>query len=124
MLASSELVAFVATSDLHRAAEFYGETLGLETEQESPIALLFNANGTVIRVTLVDQLSPAPYTVLGWAVRDIEQTIRSLQSKGVRFERFHGMEHDDLGVWTAPGGDRVAWFKDPDGNVLSLTQPG
>ena len=123
MLSASDLVGFVATTDLPRAGEFYGETLGLESLGESPIARMFNANGTTLRVTLVDELRPAPYTVLGWMVADIGETIRSLEAQGVHFERFPDMEQDDLGIWTTPGGDRVAWFKDPDGNILSLTQP-
>ena len=122
MLESSQLVAFVATTDLDRANSFYGDVLGLVPIYESPIVRVFNANGTKLRVTLVDELVPAPFTVLGWTVDDIEESVRSLQAKAVAFERFPPMEQDELGVWTTPGGDRVAWFRDPDGNVLSLTQ--
>lgn len=122
MLESSQLVGFVATTDLERAGAFYGGSLGLERLDETPIACVFNANGTVLRVTVVDELVPAPYTVLGWTVNDIEASVRSLQAKGVTFERFSGVDQDDLCVWKTPGGDRVAWFKDPDGNLLSLTQ--
>jgi len=121
MLGSSDLVGFVATTDLARARAFYGDVLGLEHVGESPVAQIFNVNGTALRVTLVDHAITAPYTVLGWSVVDIEKTMRSLEAKGVTFERFPGMNQGDLGVWTTPGGDRVAWFKDPDGNVLSLT---
>ena len=122
MLATSDLVGFVPTTDLVRAGAFYGDALGLESVQETPIALLFKANGAMVRVTLVDQASPAPYTILGWSVTAIEDVVGRLSERGVAFERFPGMEHDDFGVWTSPGGDRVAWFKDPDGNVLSLTE--
>jgi len=122
MLGSSDLVGFVATTDLARARSFYGDVLGLEHVDESPVAHVFNANGTALRVTLVDHATTAPYTVLGWSVVDIEEAIRSLEEKGVSFERFPEMNQDDLGVWTTPGGDRVAWFKDPDGNVISVTQ--
>jgi catechol 2,3-dioxygenase-like lactoylglutathione lyase family enzyme len=122
MLGSSQLVGFVATTDLDRAGRFYEGVLGLAPIYESPIVRVFNANGTKLRVTLVDELVPAPFTVLGWTVNDIEASVRSLQAKVVAFERFPGMEQDELGVWTTPGGDRVAWFRDPDGNVLSLTQ--
>jgi catechol 2,3-dioxygenase-like lactoylglutathione lyase family enzyme len=123
MLGASDLVAFVATTDLARATSFYGDALGLGLKETTPIAVVFDAHGTLLRVTLVDQHSPAPFTVLGWSVDTIEDTVRALGGRGVAFERFAGMDQDDLGIWTTPGGDRVAWFKDPDGNVLSLTQP-
>jgi catechol 2,3-dioxygenase-like lactoylglutathione lyase family enzyme len=122
MLESSDLVAFVATTDLDRARAFYGDVLGLSVVEESPFACVFDAHGTQIRVTPVGEIRIAPYTVLGWAVADIVAMVRALGSAGVRFERFPGMDQDDLGVWAAPGGARVAWFTDPDGNVLSLTQ--
>ncbi len=122
MLGSSELVAFVATTDLDRARAFYGGVLGLPLVEEGPFACVFDAHGTQLRVTPVAEILTAPYTVLGWAVVDIAATVRALGGAGVRFERFAGMEQDELGVWTAPGGARVAWFPDPDGNVLSLTQ--
>jgi catechol 2,3-dioxygenase-like lactoylglutathione lyase family enzyme len=123
MLGSSELVAFVATTDLDRARAFYGGVLGLPVVEESPFACVFDAHGTPLRVTPVTEIRPAPYTVLGWTVDDIAATVRALGDAGVSFERFAGMEQDDLGVWPAPSGARVAWFSDPDGNVLSLTQP-
>jgi catechol 2,3-dioxygenase-like lactoylglutathione lyase family enzyme len=124
MLGSCDLVGFVPVKDLSRAKAFYGGVLGLEQLDESPIAVLFNANGTPLRATLVEILTPAPFTILGWSVPAIEDAVRHLGSRGVSFERFSGMEQDDLGIWTTPGADRVAWFKDPDGNVLSLTQVG
>jgi hypothetical protein len=83
---------------------------------------VFDANGTMLRVTAVPELKPAGYTVAGWLVDDIGAAVRSLRDAGVDFRRFEGMDQDDLGVWTTPGGDKVAWFNDPDGNVLSLTQ--
>ena len=122
MLGSCDLVGFVPTTDLGRASAFYGDVLGLEPLGETPIALLFNANGTLLRATLVENLTPAPFTILGWSVAAIEDVVRHLGEQGVAFERFPGIEQDELGIWTTPGGDRVAWFKDPDGNVLSLTQ--
>jgi catechol 2,3-dioxygenase-like lactoylglutathione lyase family enzyme len=122
MLGSAELVAFVPSSDLVRSGSFYGEILGLGLLEDTPIALVFDANGTALRVTLVDQVDPAPYTVLGWSVGELHEAIRTLSWRGVTFERFPGMTQDDQGVWTSPGGGRVAWFKDPDGNVLSLTE--
>jgi hypothetical protein len=75
-----------------------------------------------LRVNLVDQIAVAPYTVLGWTVPDMAGAIGSLHASGVTFERFEGMDQSDLGVWTAPSGAQVAWFKDPDGNTLSITQ--
>jgi hypothetical protein len=83
---------------------------------------MFNANGTLLRATLVENLTPAPFATLGWSVAAIEDVVRHLGEQGVAFEWFPGVEQDELGIWTTPGGDRVAWFKDPDGNVLSLTQ--
>src|SRR3954452_9305722 len=104
MLGASELVGFVATTDLDRAGRFYGDVLGLTAIYESPMVRVFNANGTKLRVTLVDELVPAPFTVLGWTVDDIELSVRTLQSNAVAFERFPGMDQNDLGVWTTPGG--------------------
>lgn len=123
MLGSSDVVAFVATTDLDTARAFYGEVLGLAVVEESPFACVFDAHGTQLRVTPVDEIRSAPYTVLGWVVDDIAAMVQALVHEGVRFERFAQMEQDDLGVWAAPSGARVAWFADPDGNVLSLTQP-
>jgi catechol 2,3-dioxygenase-like lactoylglutathione lyase family enzyme len=122
MLASCDLVAFVATTDLDRARQFYGETLGLEPVETSPFAAVFRANGTLLRVTPVPEHVRAPYTVLGWAVPDVAATVHALTARGVAFTRYDGMAQDALGIWTAPDGARVAWFLDPDGNNLSLTQ--
>jgi catechol 2,3-dioxygenase-like lactoylglutathione lyase family enzyme len=122
MLATSKLVAFVPTRDLKRAREFFGATLGLSLLSEDGFAVVFDAHGTAVRVTAVPKLTPHPFTILGWTVQDAAATIRALQARGVRFERFPGMEQDSLGIWSAPGGAKVAWFKDPDGNVLSFTQ--
>ena len=121
-LGACDVVAFAATRDLDRARAFYADVLGLELVEQTPIACVLAANGTTVRVTLVDDLTPPPYTVLGWVVPDIQASVRDLTAHGVAFERFDGMGQDDDGVWTAPSGDRVAWFKDPDGNTLSLTE--
>jgi catechol 2,3-dioxygenase-like lactoylglutathione lyase family enzyme len=121
-LASRKLVAFVATRDAARAKEFYGRVLGLRLTGEDGFALVFDANGTTLRVSVVRELSPAPYTVLGWLVPDVEQSVRELMARSVVFARFDGLEQDDLCIWTAPGGAKVAWFRDPDGNTLSITQ--
>ena len=121
-LDSGRLVGFVPTSDLPRARAFYAETLGLRVADESAFACVFDANGTMLRVTPVRKVARTRYTVLGWAVDDIETTVRELTDAGVEFLRYPGMELDSLGIWSAPGGSRVAWFEDPDGNLLSLTQ--
>jgi len=122
MLGSSDLVAFVATSDLARARAFYGETLGLAVVEDGPFACVFDAHGTALRVTPVPEVAAAPYTVLGWSVTDITATVTALADAGVVLKRFAGMDQDARGVWTAPSGARVAWFADPDGNTLSVTE--
>jgi predicted enzyme related to lactoylglutathione lyase len=119
---SAALVAFVGVSDLDRAAGFYGGTLGLQLADERPFALVARVQGTMLRVTEVRSVVPAPYTVLGFVVADIAATADRLVALGVAFTRYEGMEQDGRGIWTAPGGARIAWFSDPDGNVLSLTQ--
>jgi len=122
MLRSEKLVAFVAARDLGRAKEFYRDTLGLRLVSEDGFALVFDAAGTMLRVTRVQELAGAKYTVLGWEVQDIVQTAKQLQKAHVALERYPGMQQDELGIWSAPSGARVAWFKDPDGNTLSITQ--
>jgi catechol 2,3-dioxygenase-like lactoylglutathione lyase family enzyme len=124
MLERCALIGFAAVSDLGRARQFYGETLGLPLSDESPFALVADAGGTMLRLTLVEQPAAAPYTVLGWNVPDIALAIDALSARGVRFTRYEGMEQDERGVWTAPGGAKIAWFPDPDGNNLSLTEFG
>lgn len=121
-LGSRDIVAFVATRDPGRAETFYRDVLGLQLVSEDQFALVFDAHGTMLRVTTVHEIARAKYTVLGWRVPDIVAAARDLQQAGVTFERYDGMGQDALGVWTAPGGARVAWFKDPDGNTLSITQ--
>ena len=122
MLTDAPLVAFAATTDLGRAHAFYGEVLGLTHVETTPYAAVYDAGGTTLRVTLVDRVVPAPYTVLGWTVADIAAAMDDLARRGLAFARYEGLDQDPAGVWTAPGGARIAWFRDPDGNVLSLTQ--
>ena len=122
MLADQKLKAFVPTVFLNKAKTFYRDILGLKLLSEDNYALEFDANGTLLRVTIVPSLKPHPFTVLGWNVDDIYSTIKALNKKGVQFERYDFFEQDDLGVWISPGGSKVAWFKDPDGNLLSLTE--
>ncbi len=122
MLGSHKLVAFVATRDPVRAKAFYGDTLGLRLLREDQFAVVFDAHGTTLRVSIVPELAPAKYTVLGWVVPNIVAMVKELQNAGVTLEQFGFKDQDELGIWTAPGGARVAWFKDPDGNTLSVTQ--
>jgi catechol 2,3-dioxygenase-like lactoylglutathione lyase family enzyme len=122
MLGSSDLVAFVSATDLSRAREFYGRVLGLRVVERNDFACVFDANGTMLRVTVVSEVAHPGYTVLGWRVADIEVAIRELTANGVTFTRYDNMNQDHSGVWTTPGGDKVAWFTDPDGNNLSITE--
>jgi catechol 2,3-dioxygenase-like lactoylglutathione lyase family enzyme len=122
ILGSQELVAFVATRDPSRAKKFYRDTLGLPLVSEDEFALVFDTAGTMLRVTRVQEVAAAKYTVLGWRVRDIVQTAKGLQKVHVTLERYPGIQQDELGIWNSPSGARVAWFKDPDGNTLSITQ--
>ncbi len=122
VLGAHPLVAFVATTDPVRAKAFYHDTLGLRlVAEELPFALVFDAQGTMLRVSVVSKLSPARFTVLGWHVPDVAAAVKMLREAGVTVERYEGMKQNELGIFTAPGGAHVAWFKDPDGNVLSLT---
>ena len=122
MLGSSEIVAFAAATDLDRARSFYEEKLGLRLVEQNQFACVFDANGTMLRVTAVAEVTRPGYTVLGWRVTDIEPVMAALADAGVEFTRYDGMDQDASGVWTTPGGDKVVWFTDPDGNNLSLTQ--
>ena len=122
MLGRMALMAFVPVTDLERAASFYGSVLGLELVSSVPgVVSVFDAGGTALRVTAVEDHVAAAWTVIGWAVPDIDAALRQLGENGLEPNSYPGMTGDD-GTWTAPGGDRIAWLTDPDGNVLSLTQ--
>ena len=120
MLGNDPIVAFVATTDGARARRFYEQVLGLRLISDEPWALVFDAAGTTFRIQKVDSFEPHPFTALGWQVPDIDATVKELARREVRFERFGGMEQDDTGIWRSPTGARVAWFKDPDGNILAI----
>jgi catechol 2,3-dioxygenase-like lactoylglutathione lyase family enzyme len=122
MLSTSDVIAFCPSTDLAAARTFYEGVLGLPLVDENAYACVFDANGTMLRVTAVAHVAQPGYTVLGWSVTDIAHTVTALEARGVTFARYDGMEQDAQGVWTTPNGDRIAWFADPDGNVLSLTQ--
>ena len=117
-----EPVLFLATANAQRSRAFYEGLLGLAFVADEPPALVFRVGRAMLRIQKVDRVSRIPYTALGWSVRDIRQTVRHLHSAGVVFERYDGMDQDDDGVWRSPSGALVAWFQDPDGHILSLTQ--
>jgi catechol 2,3-dioxygenase-like lactoylglutathione lyase family enzyme len=123
MLGAAPVTAFVTTSDPARAREFYATVLGLELTEETPYALVFRLPGVTLRVAKAERVTPAPATVLGWTVEDLEAAMTALAERGVSFLRYDGLGQDPQGVWTSPAGARVAWFGDPDGHVLSLTAP-
>jgi len=122
MLADAPLVAFVPTVDLERSHAFFGGVLGLTRVEASPYANAYDAGGSALRITRVEALEPVVFTILGWNVTDIAATIAALRAGGVDPIEYPGMDQDADGVWTAPGGSRIAWFRDPDGNTLSLGQ--
>jgi catechol 2,3-dioxygenase-like lactoylglutathione lyase family enzyme len=122
MLTYKKLKAFVPTVKPNEAKSFYKDILGLKLLSEDNFALEFDANGTLLRITIVQDFKPHPFTILGWNVDDIVAVIKQLNDKNIFCERYDFFEQDNLGIWTSPNGSKVAWFKDPDGNVLSLTE--
>ena len=121
-LGKAKIVAFAATSDPATAKAFYHEKLGLKLISEDAFALVFDIGGIMLRVQRVEKVTLAPYTSLGWNVPDIRAQVRELAAVGIVFERYKGMPQDELGIWKSPAGAKVAWFKDPEGNTLSLTE--
>lgn len=125
MLATTPIIGFVPTRDAERSRAFYEDTLGLTFVADDGFALVFRSGGNMIRIARVQELTPPSYTILGWEVADIIAEVRALAAKGVVFARYPFLpkdQVDELGVWTAPSGDKIAWFQDPDGNTLSLSQ--
>lgn len=123
MLGSANLLAFILTRDPARARKFYEETLGLKYVSQDDFAVVFDANGIMLRVTTIADHTPGEHTVLGWIVPDIQAAAAAMTKAGVTFERYPFVEQDEAGIWSAPGGAvKVAWFKDPDGNALSISQ--
>jgi catechol 2,3-dioxygenase-like lactoylglutathione lyase family enzyme len=118
------LVAFAPTTDPSKARAFYEGKLGLRlASDEQPFALVFDANGIMLRVTTVHDSTPQPFTILGWRVTDIAATVDRLSALGVELQRYKGVnDGNSRGIWNSPSGARIAWFKDPDGNVLSVTE--
>ena len=124
MLSSSKPVILIPTVKKDEAKEFYESVLGLKFRLDDGFALVFDTAGIMLRVTPVQEFKPHQFSVLGWEVDDILSAVSDLKQRGVGFEiyDFPWMQQDDLGIWTAPDGTSVAWFKDPDGNLLSVTQ--
>jgi len=121
-LGDHDLMIFSQTAHPEKAKAFYGDVLGLTLVEDSPFAIVFRSGRTSVRIQKVQSFSPSPFTSLGWQVPDICVTAQKLVAKGVVFQRYEGIKQDDLGIWLSPGGSQVCWFKDPDGNTLSLTQ--
>lgn len=122
MEGSCQPISFIATAHAEEALRFYQDVLGLALVENTPFALVFSDAGHMLRIQKVREHVPAPHTVHGWEVADIEGEIRELASKGVQFLRYERLDQSPLGVWTSPDGHRVAWFSDPSENNLSLTQ--
>ena len=124
MLELKRIIAFVVTTKPQEAISFYRDKLGFKLSSEDDFALVFDANGTMLRVVKMKegQFHPASYTVLGWNVENAARAVAELTKRGIVFERYPGMPQDETGIWTSPSGAKIAWFKDPDGNVLSLTE--
>ena len=123
MLANNPIIAFIPTRDAAVARTFYEGLLGLRFISHDQFALVMDANGTMLRITTVGAFTPFPFTILGWQVTNIDQTVADLTAKGLNFQRYTFLDQSPSGVWTAPGNAaKVAWFTDPDGNTLSLSQ--
>lgn len=122
MLTSGKLVGFVPTRDYDKARAFYENQLEFEFVSLDQYALVMNAGGHMIRITKVPNFAPLQGTILGWEVQDIRAVAAWLTSRGVNLEKYPFVQDRELGIWTTPNGDMVAWFKDPDGNILSISQ--
>jgi catechol 2,3-dioxygenase-like lactoylglutathione lyase family enzyme len=122
MLNGSKLMAFLATTDSARTRAFYEGVLGLRLLSDDAFALVYDVEGTELRVQKVERFTPQPHTVLGWAVPSIDQVVLETAAKGGQFERYPSLTQDETGIWKAPSGARIAWLKDPDGNLLSFTE--
>ncbi len=116
------IVAFLATAQPERAKKFYGDVLGLKLVSDDQFALAFDVGGTMLRIQKVEKFTPQPFTALGWAINDIHEAVGRLSKSGVKFEKYPFLEQDELGIWNAPSATKVAWFKDPDGNLLSFSE--
>jgi catechol 2,3-dioxygenase-like lactoylglutathione lyase family enzyme len=122
MLTHNSLIAFIPTKDATRARLFYEELIGLRFVSDDSFAIVMDANGIMMRIVRVGDFTPFPFTLLGWQVDDIHQTVAEMTARGLKFTRYPHFKQSPDGVWTAPGGAKVAWFADPDGNTLSISQ--
>lgn len=122
MLASNSLIAFIPTVNAEKAKAFYVGILGLEFIQDDKFALVLKGGSNMIRIVRLESFTPAPYTILGWEVPNLRQEVQRLSKEGISFTRYPFLQQDEDGVWTTPTGSLVAWFQDPDGNVLSFSQ--
>ena len=122
MHSTGSLIGFIPTRNADAARVFYETTLGLRFIADDSFALIFESGGNMLRVVRAGEFTPAPYTILGWQSSQIEQDVTDLAARGIVFERYGFLPQDEHGIWTTPTGEKVAWFKDPDGNTLSLSQ--
>jgi catechol 2,3-dioxygenase-like lactoylglutathione lyase family enzyme len=122
MLTNNPVITFIPTRDADLSRAFYEQKLGLRFVCDDSFAVVMDCMGATLRIVRVGEFTPMPFTILGWEVEDIDTTAEVMTSNGVQFSHFPGLDQDDAGVWTAPNGSRVAWFKDPDGNILSISQ--
>jgi catechol 2,3-dioxygenase-like lactoylglutathione lyase family enzyme len=122
MISFGKMIGFVPTTDSKRARDFYEGKLGFEFVSDDQFALVMRAGDNMVRIAKAGKFTPAPFTVLGWEVTKIEDEVHALVARGVVFEKYPFVEDQETGIWVTPNGDKVAWFKDPDGNVLSLSE--
>jgi catechol 2,3-dioxygenase-like lactoylglutathione lyase family enzyme len=120
----ARIMAFIVITQPDRAIRFYRDTLGLRLVANDGFALIFELQGTMIRAGIAESVTPTEFTALGWEVENIAATAQGLQKAGIQLERLPGRKQDELGIWTAPNGSQVAWFRDPDGNWLSISHHG
>ena len=122
MVTGSKLIGFIPTLNAERALAFYQDVLGLRFVSDDSFAIVMDSNGTMIRIVRTQEFTPAPYTILGWQVEDIENTVKDLTAKGLAFQRYPFLQQSEDSIWTAPNGAKIAWFHDLDGNTLSFSQ--
>lgn len=122
MLSNPSITAFLPTTQQEASKHFYANTIGLHLVSEDDYALEFEGNGVTLRITSVDLFVPHPFTVLGFKINNIQDQVKALTEKGVVFEKYSGLKQDEFGIWTSPSQAKIAWFKDPDGNLISLTE--
>lgn len=122
MVPGSKIIGFIPIRNAERALDFYQNILGLRFVSDDAFAIVMESDDTMIRLVRIEEFTPASYTILGWQVEDIADAVRQLIAKGLVFQRYSFLQQDESGIWTAPEGARIAWFHDPDGNTLSLSQ--